>query len=322
MMKIVSAVCASSLCFIGIAHADMNRYKACISQIAGGPLVASQADPLAGVMTYETYRVFGGGDKEKPVHDQIQKICTQHLDDADKVSLIQQVGEVLGQRNRSSKVNPEQFQANSMVALSAVMAAGKSVQRTINKGQSVGTSYVDSMNVQFLEVLKNTVDGVASAFLVFQQTSDDPTSQLCTQDPTLGMTCVYTRRTYDMASGDVAGNDLTVGGTTAHLTTDITNSANWYFSRCVVDNLTGSMTCTNTPTTGLFDVTFAKTSKNYNKYNGVVETKTGPQIVRTSGNQQQYSANSAGTLLGWIVGANSDAAFGLSTTVTDIITTQ
>lgn len=141
-------------------------------------------------------------------------------------------------------------------------------------------------------------------------------------DPLLATNYIYTRHTYDMASGDIPGSDVAVATNTARLHSDITNNSNIYFSRCLEDIVAGTTTCTDVPPTGLFDVTFAKTSTNYYKYNGVVETKTGPQIVRTSGNQQQYSASSAGTMLGWIVGANSDATFGLSTTETVITTTQ
>jgi hypothetical protein len=317
MMKIVSAVCASSLCFIGIAHADMNRYKACVNQAAGGALVASQADQLAGVMTYETYRVFGGGDKEKPVHDQIQQNCEPHLGDADKVMLIQQASEVLGQRNRSAKANPEQLQTNTMAALSSVaMAVQPTVQKTVSNGQLVTWGTSDRMKFQYLEVVKSTVNSIASAFLVFQETAFDPNSQVCVTDPdpSIGTVCHYSIVYYDLAAGDIPAADILATAKTAWLKTDITNNANFVYKRCIVDDVAGTTVCTAVPPTGVIRANFIKTPDNYYKYSGTIETKTGPQIVKTTGTREEYSATVTGSTLGWPV-SSSSALFGVTNSV-------
>jgi hypothetical protein len=197
------------------------------------------------------------------------------------------------------------------------------VTKTINNGESVVLGFVDSMTVQYLNAGRSVLTGTGAtqgAFLVFQGTTYDPTSKVCTTDPVLGQICTYTRTFYDFAGGDIPVDELVVTANGAHLLAEISNNASFYYQRCVVDDVAMTTECTSLPPTGTVDVTWVKTSDNYYKSIGYTEQKTGPQLIKIRANSQQYSSHATGSIFGMSVGTTADATFGLtSTTTIDII---
>ncbi len=102
-----------------------------------------------------------------------------------------------------------------------------------------------------------------------------------------------------MGYGDIPTNDFRVGGHTAHLTTDLSNDAGFYATRCGWD-ANWSYSCT--PITGTIDVTWSDNGLYSNELQGVwSSTSTSPWgsfSTRSIGHSTTLSADVSGTFLG------------------------
>ena len=194
------------------------------------------------------------------------------------------------------------------------------IHRTMANGYSVNLGYVDSMRMQSINAYTSVATGfgaMGQSFLAFQEVYYDPSSKVCTPDPTLGQVCGYTRSTFILAAGDIPLGDLVVTANTAHLHTDFANNPNMYFSECVSDSVANTFDCVDkTPVPTIIDVSWVKTSDFYYLNRGYSEQKIGPELIKIHSDSQVYSSLESGTILGMPVGPGASGVFGTSNTLT------
>jgi hypothetical protein len=180
---------------------------------------------------------------------------------------------------------------------SAKSALPTTIRRARANGATVDMGWADDLSQTFLLVATDSANpGVA--LMQYNRVAYDPTSNVCTTDPVLGVYCHLSRVTYEAGSGYINTNDVRIGANTAELTTSFASATNVYFNTCVADDVAGTSDCTTTIPPGQITLQWQKTNTDYYKYSGVTETKVGPEITRVTGTKQQYSAKTDGSILG------------------------
>ena len=150
----------------------------------------------------------------------------------------------------------------------------------------------------------------AVAQLTYQAMIFDPTSEICVEDPILGMFCHFTRITWGLGFGTIRTSDASISVTSAKVTTNIIGNSGFIFQRCLADEVTGAVECTNAPPDGLLDVPWRKTSNLSYKNIGMREIMTPTEIIKTSGESQEVSAEASGRVFGY-TGTTGAASIGV-----------
>jgi hypothetical protein len=202
-------------------------------------------------------------------------------------------------------------------------AQATTLHRSFDNGAVAKAGFFDELSVMYLDIHTDSpnVPGATptTAFLLIRATSYDPSSQVCEPDAIVGTTCRYTRAFYDLGQGEIPVADVSISDRAARLDTDISNST-YVFTRCTQDFVADTTTCTNVPPIGIVDVTWKRTSDDYEKVLGRTTTKTGPQVVKVLGSTKSYSASVVGSVIGFPVNASTVGQIGTTKSLTLDIT--
>ena len=140
------------------------------------------------------------------------------------------------------------------VTSQSALTRATTLHRSFNSGTVAKVGFSDELSAMYLEVITDSTTGTGAtpktAFLVFQATTYDPSSQVCETDPIVGTICKYTRVYFDLGNGEIPAADVLISDRAARLNTDISNST-FVFTRCTQDDVAGTTTCTDVPRLGL-----------------------------------------------------------------------
>lgn len=167
-----------------------------------------------------------------------------------------------------------------------------------SSGGFVQTSQIDDVSSVGIYAVLASNNDVSQVLLTYSASYYDPDSQSCVQNDDLTITCSYTRTVFDLAIGPIGPTDMEISKTAARLVTDLANHPGIPLSRCVVDGVAGTFTCTDLELTGTIDLSWASTRDFERVTRGSVLTRSGPNTIKTSGAFTERSADAQGTVLG------------------------
>jgi len=180
------------------------------------------------------------------------------------------------------------------------ISGAKTVYHFQMTGSVGNAAWLDQLSYVVIAINLNESGSEAVARLTYQAMIFDPASEVCVEDPDLGTYCYYTRITWDLGYGTIPVSDVSISETTAKVTTNIIGNSGFAFQRCLSDEVTGAVECTNEPPLdGLVDVQWRKTSNRSIKNIGMTEIKTPTEIVKTGGESHEVSAEASGSVFGY-----------------------